>query len=185
MVDEAHATGVWGACGRGVAEHCGVKDAVDVTVGTLSKSLGCHGGFVAGSKKLIEWITNSARSYIFSTAVPEATCMAAVKALELASEMGDARERLLEKSSQLRESLQSIGLNVGSSASQIIPVVFGNESLTLKGYHRLKEAGLFVPAIRPPSVPAGESMLRISLNSEHTEEMIGKLLQGLTEFNKA
>lgn len=185
MVDEAHATGVLGACGRGVAEHCGVKDAVDVTVGTLSKSLGCHGGFVAGSEKLIDWITNSARTYIFSTAVPEATCMAAVKALELVSEMGEARKRLLEKSSRLRESLQTIGLNVGSSTSQIIPLILGNESLTLKGYHWLKEAGLFVPAIRPPSVPAGESMLRISLNSEHTEEMIGRLLQGITEFNKA
>ena len=94
LVDEAHATGVFGANGRGVSEHFGVHEKVDVIVGTLSKSLGCHGGFVAGTESLIRWLINRARSYIFSTAVPDATCMAAVTSMHLVSQMKPERQRV-------------------------------------------------------------------------------------------
>lgn len=182
LVDEAHATGVFGKHGRGVSEYLGVHDQVDILVGTLSKSLGCHGGFVAGSASLIDWMINRARSYIFSTAVPDATCMAAVEAIHLVDEMRDERRRLLETASRLRQRLSASGFDVGRSASQIIPVILGDPNRVVEARELLLEAGYFVPAIRPPAVGPGQSMLRISLNTMHTDDMINGLVDALVEL---
>lgn len=179
MVDEAHGTGVFGIQGRGVSEHLGVKEGVDILVGTLSKSIGCHGGFVAGTRRLTDWIANRARSYVFSTAVPEATCMAAVAALGLVKELGEQRKQLLEKAEWLRQELRMRGWSLGNSSSQIIPVILGENESVLKKQTELMEAGIYVPAIRPPSVPEGESLLRISLTTGHTDVMLGRLIETL------
>ncbi|MEC9091806.1 MAG: 8-amino-7-oxononanoate synthase [Planctomycetota bacterium] len=179
LVDEAHATGVFGEQGTGTCEHFGVKQDVQVVIGTLSKACGSHGGFVAGTQQLIDWIANHARSYIFSTAVPDATCMASVTALELVSQMQKQRQDLLEAATALRQQLTHHGFNVGHSESQIIPVILGQNSKVLDFQDRLLTKGFFVPAIRPPSVPQGESLLRISLNSSHTPEMIDQLVEAL------
>ncbi len=179
MVDEAHATGVFGPRGRGTAEHLGVEDRVDVRVGTLSKALGCVGGFVAGNRLLIEWLVNRARPYIFSTAPPAAMAAAASVALDILIAEPQRRQRLLEQAARLRETLARQGWDTGRSASQIIPLVVGQPDRAVQLAARLRRRGFFVPAIRPPTVPPGEACLRISLTSGHTPEMIAGLVDAL------
>jgi len=179
LVDEAHATGVFGRHGRGVAEHLGVENRVHVRIGTLSKALGCMGGFVAGSRALIEWLVNRARPYVFSTAAPAANAAAAVAALDIVQQEPQRRETLLARAESLRAEIAQRGWNTGSSASQIIPIIVGDPERAVSLSVKLRERGLFVPAIRPPTVPEGEACLRISLTAGHTEEMISELLAAL------
>ena len=182
MVDEAHATGVFGEQGRGVCEHLQVEDRVPVRVGTFSKALGGHGGFVVGSQALIDWLANRARSYVFSTAAPMAGSAAMIQALEIVKAQPHRRQELLERSKQLRQSLKQQGWNTGTSESQIIPVYIGQPEPTMKATQYLKEQGLFVPCIRPPSVPEGESLLRISLSFAHTPAMLEQLIEAMREI---
>ena len=179
MVDEAHATGVFGREGRGVAESLGIENRVHVRVGTLSKALGSSGGFVAGPRRLIDWLTNRARTYVYSTAPPEAMAAAGLRALEIVRSEPGRRRQLLERAAKLRGTLQDMGCNVGRSSSQIIPVILGDPRVTLQAAEKLREHGLLVPGIRPPTVPLGESLLRISLTSAHTDEMIANLVKAL------
>jgi 8-amino-7-oxononanoate synthase len=183
LVDEAHATGVFGRRGRGVAEHLGVGDRAAVRVGTLSKALGCLGGFVAGSRALVDWLANRARPYVFSTAVPAANAAAAMAALDVVEQEPERRETLLARAESLRAEIVGRGWNIGLSASQIIPIVVGDPERAICLSQQLRERGLFVPAIRPPTVPEGEACLRVSLTAGHTEEMIGMLVKGLGEAN--
>lgn len=183
MVDEAHATGVFGAKGRGVCEHLGAEDGVHVRVGTLSKALGSIGGFVVGQQRLIEWLANRARSYVFSTAPPEATAAAGIEALRLVQCEPHRRVALLDRAASLRGQLKQQGWSTADSASQIIPVIIGDPARTMDMASALRECGLLVPGIRPPSVPTGESLLRISLSYAHTEEMIDRLLQAMAQLN--
>ncbi len=179
LVDEAHATGVFGRHGRGAAEHLGVENRVHVRVGTLSKALGCVGGFVAGSRSLVEWLVNCARPYVFSTASPAATAAAALTALDIVQQEPQRRECLLTRSQKLRSELVRQGWNIGASASQIIPLVLGDAEKAVRMSAELRDRGLFVPAIRPPTVPKGEACLRISLTAGHGDEMIANLLAAL------
>jgi 8-amino-7-oxononanoate synthase len=179
MVDEAHATGVFGQRGRGVAEQLGVEDRVPIRVGTLSKALGSVGGFVAGSRTLIEWLVNRARPYIFSTALPPAIAAAAIAALDVVRDEPQRRTALLARAQELRNTLRGAGWNVGTSASQIIPLIVGEPARAATLSHALRERGLFVPAIRPPTVPEGEACLRISLTAGHTDEMLASLAADL------
>ncbi len=179
LVDEAHATGVFGPRGRGVAEQQGIEQRVDVRIGTLSKALGCVGGFVAGSARLVRWLVNRARPYVFSTAGPAANCAAAIAALEIVGAEPQRRQRLLAQAARLRESLVAQGWNTGLSASQIIPIVVGEAQLAVDLSARLLARGLYVPAIRPPTVPEGEACLRVSLTAAHTPDMIAALVTAL------
>jgi 8-amino-7-oxononanoate synthase len=179
MVDEAHAAGVFGERGSGLCEAMGIESRVHVRVGTLSKALGGIGGFVAGSKRLIDWLMQKSRPYVFSTALPEACAIATLEALRYVHEEPNRRTALLATAKELREWLQSLGWNIGSSQSQIIPLICGEPTRAVELSQRLREAGYFVPAIRPPSVPEGESLLRISLTAAHTGEQISGLLARL------
>jgi 8-amino-7-oxononanoate synthase len=179
LIDEAHATGVFGGSGRGVAEHAGVDSPGIVRVGTLSKALGCSGGFVAGSRALIEWLVNRARSYMFSTSCPPANAAAALAALEIVQSEPQRRNELLSGAERLRMALREQGWNIGASASHIIPLIVGDSRQALELSARLRERGYWVPAIRPPSVPAGKALLRVSLSWGHTPEMIDGLLAAL------
>ena len=176
MVDEAHATGVYGARGRGLCEQEGVEDAVHVRIGTLSKALGSHGGFVAGSRPLIDWLANRARPYVFSTAAPAATAAAGLEALRLVERQPERRQTLLEKSAWLRQQLAEHGLIPSAAGSQIVPVILGDPDRTVAAAAELRRRGLFVPGIRPPSVPPGQSLLRISLTSLHTQDQLEQLI---------
>ena len=156
-----------------------MEDRVAVRVGTLSKALGCAGGFVAGSRLLIEWLVNRARPYVFSTALPAANAAAALVALEIVQQEPQPRQNLLSAAADLRNRLTGQGWNVGRSASQIIPVIVGQPDRAVALAAALRQRGLLVPAIRPPTVPEGQSCLRISVTSGHTEEMVETLVSAL------
>jgi 8-amino-7-oxononanoate synthase len=184
LVDEAHATGVFGKHGRGVVEQVSTigndfHDRVHIRIGTLSKALGTGGGFVCGRQSLIDWLANRARTYVFSTAQPSATSAAAIAALDIVSQEPQRRQQLLERAANLRLRLRDQGWNTGTSASQIIPLVIGDAERTMHLAAKLREAGYFIPGIRPPSVPEGESLLRLSLCFHHTQDMIDALLEVL------
>ncbi|MCA9237136.1 MAG: aminotransferase class I/II-fold pyridoxal phosphate-dependent enzyme, partial [Planctomycetales bacterium] len=185
MVDEAHGTGVLGAGGRGGVElACDrrpdlaelIERTVHVRVGTLSKALGTGGGFAAGSAALIEWLANRARSYVYSTAQPAAAAAAGLAALEIVVQEPQRRETLLTTAADLRRRLSEQGWCVPPGESQIIPVVVGAPDAAVRLAAALREVGLWVPAIRPPAVPRGQSLLRISLTAGHTPEMVERLI---------
>ncbi len=167
------------AHGRGVAESLGVEDRVDVRIGTLSKALGCSGGFVCGSGRLIDWLVNAARPYVFSTALAPPVAAAGVAALDAVRDEPQRRVELLRRAEALRARLVEGGWSTGASASQIIPLVAGEAAQALAWSERLRAAGLLVPAIRPPSVPKGQSLLRVSLTWGHTPAMIERLVEEL------
>lgn len=184
LVDEAHATGVFGARGRGVAEHFGVDDRVDVRIGTLSKALGGAGGFVSGSQSLIDWLANRARSYVFSTASPAVLASAALAALRKVKEDPQRRTELLSHAAALRATLSEQGWQLGTSASQIIPIYIGDPDAAVELSAKLATKGFLVPAIRPPSVPPGESLLRLSLRWDHTPAMLDSFVTALAELKQ-
>ncbi len=177
-IDEAHATGVFGEHGQGLAEMMGVGREIDVVVGTLSKALGGIGGFIAASREIIEWIVNTGGAFIYTTAIPPAACAAAEAALGIVwSEEGRRRrERLLSQAGRLRRELgDRRGYDVGGSSSQIIPLMVGEAAAAVELSGRLEEEGFLIPAIRPPTVPRGQARLRISLTSEHEPEDLDQL----------
>jgi 8-amino-7-oxononanoate synthase len=177
MIDEAHATGVFGERGRGVAELMEVAEKIPIRVGTLSKALGGIGGFVVGPQVLIDWVRNKARSYIFSTAIPEIAAAVGLAALQLVEQEPQRRITLLEKSQWLREELGRIGIDTGNSDSQIIPIIVGSAGEALRASRELAESGFLVPAIRPPSVPENSSRLRLSVTSAHSEEQLNQVVR--------
>lgn len=179
MVDEAHGTGVFGEDGRGAASEAGVAARVPVRVGTLSKALGGLGGFVAGSRRLIDHLVNHARTLIYSTALPPPAAAAAREALAIAVREPWRRDRVLALAERLRGRLTAHGLAVGRSRGPIVPVVLGDPAIALSSSARLLEDGLFVPAIRPPTVPDGTSRLRISLTAAHSSEDVDTLCDAL------
>ncbi len=180
MVDEAHASGLFGAQGRGAVEYLlaetpHLKDHVHIRVGTLSKALGTAGGYVCGSHRLIDWLANRARSYVFSTAQPASISAAALTALTIIEQEPERRQTVLKQAAHLRKRLQTQGWDTGRSCSQIVPIMIGSPATTLRVALALREQGLLVPGIRPPSVPPGESLLRLSLCYHHTPAMLDRL----------
>ncbi|MHB9155083.1 MAG: 8-amino-7-oxononanoate synthase [Endomicrobiales bacterium] len=181
MIDEAHATGIFGAGGRGLAEHCGVEGKIDIVMGTLSKALASQGGFVCGPRALVEYLVNRCRSFIYTTAPAPALCGAALAALETVEKEPERRQRLLSLSKALREKLQATGFNVCGSESQIVPLFVGPVTETVSLAAKLWKDGIYAPAIRPPTVPEGRSRLRFSLTSSHTPEDVRRLISSIME----
>jgi 8-amino-7-oxononanoate synthase len=181
LVDEAHGTGVFGDDGRGAASELGVADRVPIKVGTLSKALGSIGGFVAGSRRLIDWLTNHARTLIFSTAAPPAAVAAAREALRIVVDEPWRRQRVRAIGDLIRAGLIEAGYEVRPATGPIVPVVLGDPEVTVEASRRLRERGFLVPAIRPPTVPEGTSRLRISASAEHTDEQVAGLLLAFRE----
>lgn len=181
VVDEAHATGVLGEQGRGVTDLLPTPLAPErlVKVGTLSKALGAQGGFVCGTRRLIDYLVNHARPYIFSTALAPPSAAAARRALAIVQAEPERRRRLLALADFLRGQLRTLDDSDSGSLCQIIPVRVGEAQAALELSARLEERGLLVPAIRPPSVPPGTARLRISLSAGHTEDDVLRLIEGL------
>jgi len=179
VVDEAHATCVLGPEGRGVAAVQGVEDQIDASVGTLSKALGGIGGFVAASGTLIEHLVNTARSFIFTTALPPAACAAALRALEIAQSESWRRRRALSLAERLRTRLAESGWDCGDSQSQIVPVLVGRPDAATALSEALLAKGHLAPAIRPPAVPPASARLRVSITASHLDEDIDGLATAL------
>lgn len=189
LVDEAHATGVWGKQGRGLVEHFAaeepaLKTCALIQIGTLSKGLGSHGGFVTGSQSLIDWLANRARTYVFSTAQPAALAAASLAAIDIVQEEPHRRTALHQMAAEVRTQLSSQGWELGDSSTQIIPIYVGEPERATQLSHKLAEQGLLVPGIRPPTVPRGESLLRISLSFSHSPEQIDRLLSTLESLTQ-
>ncbi|MDF2501251.1 MAG: bioF [Anaerosporomusa subterranea] len=167
IVDDAHATGVIGPAGKGTAAYFGLKNRVQVQIGTLSKALGAEGGFVAGSKDLIDYLRNKARSFIFSTALAPATIASALAALRELASKPEMVKRLAGNAQYMRAKLKTKGLPVLEGITPIIAVMVGEADQTLRLAAELKEQGIIVSAIRPPTVPPGTSRLRLTVIVGH------------------
>ena len=175
MVDEAHATGVFGQRGSGLVEELGCADGVHVRVGTLSKGLGAAGGFVAGHAQLIHWLRHTARAWIFSTAHPPGVAAAATRAIRLLGAEPERRRELLARAEVFRLRLRRAGVDVAAAEAQIVPIVVGAPAAAVALSEHLADEGFFVPAIRPPSVPEGRSLARASLSWHHTPDDLERL----------
>lgn len=179
-VDDAHATGILGANGRGSAEHFGVEGEIDIVMGTLGKALGTAGAFVSGSATLIEYLMNRARSFIFTTASPPAIAAATRAALRIVQDEPWRRDRLADNVRRLRDGLRDIGHEAGGDPSgYIVPVMIGGAEQTTRTGRALSDAGFLVGAVRPPTVPMGKSRLRITVSAAHTPDQIDGLVHAL------
>jgi 8-amino-7-oxononanoate synthase len=179
MVDEAHATGVFGPRGSGLVEDTGCAAGVHIRTGTLSKALGAAGGFVAGHPDLVHWLRHSARGWIFSTAHPPPVAAAATRAIELVAAEPHRRAELATKAAGFRGRLAEAGVDLGGAEAQIVPVVAGPPEQAVALAEQLADAGFFVPAIRPPSVPHGRSLVRASLSWLHSESDLDRLADAI------
>ena len=184
MVDEAHAAGVFGAGGRGAAEHFGCGRDLDVQMGTLSKAFGSFGAYVCGSFGVMDYIVNRARSFIYTTALPPAVAAASLKALDIIETEPGLRDALWRNASRVRGALREAGFNTLRSASPIIPVVVGDGIRTRAFSERLMEQGILIAAIRPPTVPENTARLRVTVTASHTPDDLEYLLKTMTRIGK-
>ena len=178
MVDEAHATGLYGAHRRGVAEELGVSDQIEIQMGTLGKALGASGGYICGSRKLIDYLVNRARTFIFSTAPVPAAAAAATAGIRLVkSHEGESRRALLwQRVSELKSQLN---LRPSNGAAAIIPLLIGDEAKAMEVATSLLERNILIPAVRYPSVARGKARLRLTLSAAHTQHQLQRLTTAL------
>jgi 8-amino-7-oxononanoate synthase len=175
LVDEAHATGVLGPCGRGASELLGVEHAA-IRVGTLSKALAAQGGFVIGPSTLIDWLWNTSRTQMFSTALAPASCAAACAALDVIEREPQRRIDLQARSDELRRSMRALGIEpLPGADGPIVPVVLHDSGRTMAVGCALEERGFLVGAIRPPTVPRNSARLRISVSAAHSADDVREL----------
>ncbi len=185
LVDEAHATGVFGSGGSGLVRAHGLESAVNLSMGTVSKALGGYGGFVACSEALRALLVNRARAFIYTTAPPPAAVGAALGALELLEQNPGWGAELLRRAAVFRAALCAAGLDVMQSASQIIPIQVGANARALELAEKLRAAGLLVIAIRPPTVPEGTARLRLSVTLAHSEDDLARAVEILQRVCRA
>jgi 7-keto-8-aminopelargonate synthetase-like enzyme len=178
MVDEAHATGLYGKNRRGLAEELGVSERIEIQMGTLGKALGASGGYICGSRALIDFLINRARSFIFSTAPVPAAVAAAFAGIEVVrSDEGQARCQWLWR--RVEELMLKLKMQSPKAPSAIMPVILGEEAKAVAAAAQLRESGIFVAAIRYPTVARGAARLRVTLTAAHTSEDIAELAPAL------
>ncbi|MBX4259583.1 8-amino-7-oxononanoate synthase [Clostridium estertheticum] len=182
MVDDAHATGILGKNGSGTVSYFGLDNEIDIIMGTLSKAVASEGGYVAGKKDLINYLINSARSFIYSTALSPSTIAVSIKALEIIEKDEERRVKLLKTSNWFQNQLKVAGFNVMETKTPIIPILIGEVDKAVEFSKILLAKGVYVPAIRPPSVPRGTSRLRISLMATHSKEDLEEALVKIKEI---
>lgn len=184
VVDDAHGIGVLGDGGRGSLEHCGVNaEDAPVLMGTLGKAFGSFGAFVAGSDALIETLINTARTYIYTTAMPAACAGASLAALEIIESEPERRAILDQRITQFREGAASIGIELMDSFTPIQPIPVGEAARALTLSDALLEQGILVTAIRPPTVPEGSARLRVTFSAAHTQADVDRLLECLAAID--
>jgi 8-amino-7-oxononanoate synthase len=181
MVDEAHATGLYGKNGRGLADELGVSDRIEIQMGTLGKALGASGGYICGSRALIDFLVNRARSFIFSTAPVPAAAAAATAGIILAQSPGSEawRNALWQLVEQLNSKLKTQN---SKPAGAIIPLIIGDEARVVELATKLRGQNIFIPAIRYPTVARGAARLRVTLTAAHSAEDVVQLVQTLADL---
>lgn len=169
-VDDAHGSGVLGEHGRGTVDHFHLNGKVDFIVGTLSKAVGCVGGYLASKQNVKEWLLHRGRPLLFSTAIPPAEVAAATEAVKLLSETGEYTDRLWQNAKRFKAGLSALGFDLGHSETPITPVMIGEEAKTMAFSKALLAEGVFVSGIVFPTVPLGKGRLRCMISAGHTEE---------------
>lgn len=185
IVDDAHATGVLGATGRGTAEHFGLENDVDLILGTFSKSFASVGGFVTGPREVVNYIKHKARPFIYTAALPAMQMAAALEALEIMDAEPEHREKLWRNVAQLRDGMNALGFDTLGSETPIVPVLTGGDDLTMAFWKGLWDDGVFTTPALPPSVPVGHSIIRTSVNANHTPEQLEQLLSSFSRTGRS
>ncbi len=177
MVDEAHGLGVMGANGRGLCEHLGVEDDVDLVMGTFSKSFGSLGGVVAGPAAVIEWVKHKARSMVFQASMTPAAVAAALAALDIIEQEPERRQRLWRIATKMRSGFRMLGYDTGTSDSAVVPVFVGDQVKCFRLWKALYEEGVFANPVIPPAVEPGHALMRTSYMAIHTDEQLNTVLE--------
>jgi len=181
LVDEAHATLIFGNKGGGVAEHFGLENEVDIAIGTFSKSFGAIGGFAAGKEKIMTYLRLYARAYVFSCAMAPHTAAGILKVLEIYKKDKSLRDQLWKNVSYMQEKLRAAGLDIGSTKSQVIPVMAGNDLRLREISKRIQEKGLYTGVVTYPAVSKNKTRLRLSVSAKHTREQMDECVRILSE----
>lgn len=185
LVDEAHATGVFGERGGGVVEELGLAAEIDVQIGTLGKALGSMGAFAAGSRALVDWLTNVARTFIYTTALSPPAVAAARVAVDVVRREPERRQRLWNHATTMRSRLADHGFRLGPTQSPIVPLLVGDDERALSLSAELLQRDVLVPAIRPPTVPPGTSRLRVVPTATHSSDDIEAALEAFAAAGRA
>ncbi len=185
MVDEAHTVGVLGKNGKGAVEHFGLEGKIDIQMGTFSKAVGAFGAYVCGSAKLIDFLINKARTFIYTTGLPPSVAAAARQGIEIIEQEPDRREKLLENTRYLKSRLNTSGFDTMATQTPIIPILLKEASLAVEFSKRLCDRGIFVSAIRPPTVPAHTARLRVTVMATHRKEDLDFLVGQCTAIGQA
>ena len=177
IVDDAHATGVFGKNGRGTTEHLGLNNGIDIIIGTFSKALGSFGGFAAGVKKIKEFLINRARGFMYTTSLPPSVLASSIAAIKIIENGHGLRDSLWKNVGYFKEGLKNMGFDIMGSESHIIPVFVGDNHKTVEMSQMLLKEGVFVQGIRPPTVPSGKSRLRVTVTAVHRMEDMDRALE--------
>lgn len=182
IVDEAHSDGIWGNQGKGMVHHLGLEKRVHLVMSTLGKAFACSGAIVSGDKTTISYLTQRARSFIFSTATPPLVANLILNSMNMVQSMDQDRAVLLEKASWFRDQIKGLGLDTLNSQTQIIPVVLGSNLRAVMWSQKLQDAGFWVQAVRHPSVPKNTARLRINIHANHTQAELQSLVSAIKEI---
>ena len=176
LVDDAHGVGIMGKNGRGTAEHFGLEHEIDLVMGTFSKSFASLGGYVAGEKKVIQYIKHHARSLIFSASMTPSSVATVLSTLEVIETEPERRERLWDITKKMKSGLEDMGYDTGPTETPIIPVIVGNDELTFMLWKMLRNDGIFTNPVIYPAVPKDQTLIRTSYSASHTEIELNKVL---------
>lgn len=184
MVDDAHSVGVFGANGRGTAEHFGLESEVDLVMGTFSKSFASLGGYIVASSDVIHYVKHHARALIFSASIPPANAASVIKALEIIKSEPERREKLWQNVRKMKKGFDELGFNTCNSESPVIPIVIGEDQDCFVFWKKLFDNGVFTNPAIPPAVPQGQALIRTSYMATHTNEELDIVLDTFAKIGK-
>jgi 8-amino-7-oxononanoate synthase len=184
LVDDAHAIGVLGKTGAGTAEHFGLLDKVDITMGTFSKSFASLGGFIAGEKAVIEYVQHRARALIFSASIPPANAAAVLAALDIIESEPERRERLWQNARRMQKEFRELGFNIGRTKTPIVPIVVGEDLDAFAFWKAAFDNGVFTNPVISPAVPPGQAMIRTSYTATHTAKHLDRIVEVMAKVGR-